>query len=86
MSSGSDNSGERTECIHLTEYFRCDVLNVKECIGGKCSFRQTEDKAKRSSEKWKAMIMTLDEAEQKKIADKYWGGKIPRQEKNKERI
>lgn len=86
LSSGTDNSTEVTRCIHLTAYFRCDVLNVKECIGEKCSFRQTADEAKRSSDKWKARIMTLDGAEQKRIADKYWGGKIPQQETNKERI
>lgn len=66
------------ECIYLSENGKCvhRVGKVK-CIGVDCPFRTTARNEKEQELSWKERLCSLSENEQNKIAEKYYGGKMP---------
>lgn len=64
-------------CVGISGGGQCKRLNVKECTGKNCAFYQTEKQESISREKAFKRIASLEHLEQKTIADKYYGGKMP---------
>jgi hypothetical protein len=65
------------ECVHLTEYGRCDILRVSECDGAKCTFCESAAYHKQANAKWHRQMNELSEERQNQIAAAYYGGKKP---------
>lgn len=68
---------ELPECVFLSERCRCAILNVKICMGEKCTFRKTAYDIEKSEKICREHLNTLDMTIQNKIADNYYGGKKP---------
>lgn len=66
---------ELPECVFLSERCRCAILNVKICMGEKCTFRKTAYDIEKSEKICREHLNTLDMTIQNKIADNYYGGK-----------
>ncbi|SMC81828.1 hypothetical protein [Papillibacter cinnamivorans] len=61
------------DCGGLREDGRCSRIDIPCCTGPKCAFfREASSPAKA-----RIRLRSLDEALQKRIADKYYGGKRP---------
>lgn len=75
----AESVGEATpdRCVFLGADGSCEKLNQKECPVGGCSFQvlPEEEEAKRAY--WAKRLSALDEARQKEIAKKYYGGGKP---------
>ncbi|MHC1719244.1 MAG: hypothetical protein AB9844_00870 [Clostridiaceae bacterium] len=65
------------DCIALSDKGDCRWLNTSRCIGKSCSFKQTKEENWRSLQKWKIRLSSLENAEQKRIAAKYYDGTRP---------
>ncbi|MBC8571451.1 hypothetical protein [Zongyangia hominis] len=65
------------DCIHLSERCGCDLLSISECKGESCSFCQSAAQQELSQREWLSILNTLGLEQQKKIAGKYYSGKMP---------
>lgn len=65
------------DCVHLTEYCRCEIMKVPECIGMKCSACQSAAEKLRSGDIWRRRMNSLSDEQQTKIASVYYSGKKP---------
>jgi hypothetical protein len=65
------------DCVALSEKGECGWLNISHCKGSSCSFKQTKEENKSSLQRWKLRLSSLDKAQQKSIAAKYYGGTEP---------
>lgn len=65
------------DCLALSDRGDCMWLKTSRCMGSSCSFRQTKEENRCSLERWKLRLSSLDNAEQKRIAAKYYGGTRP---------
>lgn len=55
----------------------CRILAVKGCPGDGCSFFKTESQHRADKQKAYRRLAALDKLEQRHIAEKYYGGKMP---------
>lgn len=55
----------------------CKILTVKMCSGESCSFAQTKAQIDASQKKELKRLASLDKAQQRYIAEKYYGNKMP---------
>lgn len=65
------------ECIYLSERYKCGILNVKECLGEKCTFCKTFYQRDKSVNSWFEHLNSLAVPKQERIANVYYGGKMP---------
>lgn len=68
---------EFPNCVHLTERYKCRILQIDECIGESCSFCQDSSGQKQSDDLWRRKMNTVNEGKQKKIAKTFYGGRMP---------
>lgn len=68
---------EEERCIFLGNDGVCEKLNHKDCPAGGCSFRVLPGDEARKREVWCKRLSALDEAQQKEISKKYYGGGRP---------
>lgn len=64
-------------CINLSKYGKCTILNISKCAGEACSFKITQEENEDAKYKVYKRILSLDEEIQEKIARKYYNGKRP---------
>jgi len=65
------------DCIALSDKGDCRWLSTSRCIGCSCSFKQTKEERRCSLLSWKTRLSSLENAEQKRIAEKYYAGARP---------
>lgn len=65
------------DCIHLNENCRCNILEVDGCIGESCSFYKSNSEKGLAEINSMKRLSGLDESKQEKIANTYYGGKMP---------
>ena len=71
----SEQESER--CVFLGANGACEKLNQKVCPTGGCSFKVLPEEEEGKRESWAKRLSALDEARQKEIAKKYYGGGRP---------
>ena len=64
-------------CIFQGADGKCEKLNNTECKEGGCSFLVLPGEEARKQEIWAKRLCGLDEAKQKEISKKYYGGGRP---------
>lgn len=64
---------ELPDCESLLENGRCASLRVASCAGSTCAFFQPRGTRRQAD----ARLRALDEAEQERIAQRYYGGRRP---------
>ncbi|MBQ9783778.1 MAG: hypothetical protein IJW44_04590 [Clostridia bacterium] len=64
-------------CVFLGANDTCEKLNQKVCPVGGCSFQVLPGEEEQKRESWAKRLSALDEARQKEIAKKYYGGGRP---------
>lgn len=65
------------ECIWLTENNLCELMKSCRCRGAECSFRRTTSQTQQATVAWRSRMGSLTEEQQRKIAQKYYGGNMP---------
>jgi hypothetical protein len=65
------------DCAFLSDNATCIRLNITGCQGKDCTFFQSTEDHVKSRTRWKLHLLSLDEAQQKKIAKKYYCGTMP---------
>jgi len=68
---------ELPSCVSLSEYGRCGRLNILNCVGASCHFKQTNQDEKSSEDHCRQKLLSLSKPEQLRIAKKYYGGSMP---------
>lgn len=69
------------DCIALSEYGKCNRLNVFSCQGKTCSFKRTAKEDFDSIKCAYQRLSRLDSLTQIHIANKYYSGSMPWKEK-----
>lgn len=67
---------KNSDCFALRKC-RCSTLNVKKCDGKSCGFYKTPKQIEEEKKMCFERIRSLDKEEQFKIAEKYYGNKMP---------
>lgn len=73
--------GGLPDCIALSDYGRCNRLNVFYCQGDKCPFKRSQKEDIDSIKYSYQRLSTLDSLTQNYIAEKYFNGSMPWKEK-----
>jgi hypothetical protein len=72
---------ELPNCIALLKYGKCNRLNVFHCLGERCSFKRTFKEDVDSIKCAYQRLSRLDNITQGHIANKYFSGSMPWNEK-----
>lgn len=68
---------EEPDCVHLTERYKCNLLQVKQCVGTDCKFCQTAYERGKSFKRWQDVMNTMPDNRQEQIASTYYNGHMP---------
>lgn len=64
-------------CVYRKKGNKCSSLNIKACIGDKCTFLKTAKEIEKAQKSSFRRLAALNKERQQYIVDKYYGGKIP---------
>lgn len=84
MANTMDQEGisvETVRCVFLSKNGQCELLNRTICPRGGCSFLILPEEEARRQASWAERLSHLDDARQKEISKKYYGGGKPWREK-----
>lgn len=68
---------DEPDCVHLTERYKCNLLQVKHCLGHMCTFCQTAYERGKAHKKWLDAMNAMSEENQLRIASVYYSGRMP---------
>ncbi len=71
------SDGSESECVYLNSNLTCSILRIQQCQADDCSFRRTRDEFLSSDAAAAALLNSLSEDQQEKIAGAYYSGKRP---------